>query len=74
MQTIIPPHGTEGVAQIALRVPVSLRDELKTRARQQGRSMNTHLVMILRAAAGGEIGVHTPAAGDENAAFERGAV
>lgn len=74
MQTIIPAHGGEGIAQIALRVPVSLRDRLKIEARRHGRSMNTHLVMALRAAAGGEFGDEAPAAGNENAAFERGAV
>ncbi|UFM63642.1 Arc family DNA-binding protein [Paracoccus sp. MA] len=69
MQTIIPAHGQEGIAQIALRVPVSLRDELKSEARRQGRSLNTHLVMTLRAAAGeGAVQSSTPAAGNENAA------
>lgn len=62
MQTIIPAHSTEGVAQIALRVPVSLRDELKNEARRQGRSLNTHLVMTLRAAAGDTVGAQAPAA------------
>lgn len=68
MQTIIPAKGGEGVVQIALRLPVSLRENLKAEARRAGRSLNTHLVMTLGAAAGGEIGVHTPAAGSEAAA------
>jgi len=57
-----------------VRLPRELRDEIKIQAIRAGRSMNTHLVMILRAAAGGEFDGKTPAAGDENAAFERGAV
>ncbi|MDF3606331.1 Arc family DNA-binding protein [Paracoccus sp. DMF-8] len=68
MQAIIPSHTTEGIAQIALRVPVSLRDELKIEARRQGRSLNTHVAMILRAAAGGSFGDQAPAAGSEAAA------
>jgi hypothetical protein len=74
MQTIIPATSREGIAQIALRIPVSLRDELKIEARRQGRSLNTHLVMTLRAAAGEGFGDTDPAAGNENAALERGAV
>ena len=74
MQTIISAHSTEGVAQIALRVPVSLREELKTEARRQGRSLNTHVAMILREAAGGDLAGQAPAAGSENAAFGHGAV
>lgn len=74
MQTIIPSISTEGIAQIALRIPVSLRDELKLEARRRGRSLNTHLVMTLRATAGGEIAVQAPAVENENAAFERGEV
>ena len=70
MHTIIPAHSTEGIAQIALRVPVSLREELKTEARRQGRSLNTHLVMTLRAAAGGEFGDQAPAAGSDTAALQ----
>ncbi|RQP04843.1 MAG: Arc family DNA-binding protein [Paracoccus sp. BP8] len=69
MQTIIPAHSAEGVAQIALRIPVSLRDELKKEARRMGRSLNTHLVMTLREAAGeGAVQSSTPAAGSEAAA------
>lgn len=68
MQTIVPAHSTEGVAQIALRVPVSLRDELKAEARRHGRSLNTHLVMTLREAAGGKLGGEAPAAEGEAAA------
>ncbi|WP_157767341.1 Arc family DNA-binding protein [Paracoccus yeei] len=72
MQTIIPSHGTEGIAQIALRVPVSMRDELKIEARRLGRSLNTHLVMTLRAAAGGKLGGEAPAARSNNAALAGG--
>lgn len=74
MQTIVPAHGGEGVAQIALRIPVSLRNELKIEARRHGRSLNTHLVMTLRAAAGGDLGGQAPAAGDENAARQGGVI
>ena len=75
MQTISPATKAEGIAQIALRVPVSLRDELKTEARRQGRSLNTHLVMTLRAAAG-PLGDQTcvPAAKNDNAARQGGAI
>lgn len=50
MQTIISSHDVEDVAQIALRVPASLRDMLKAGARRYGRSMNTHVVMMLKEA------------------------
>jgi|GEM_PF-1660958 len=47
MQTIIPAKGGEGIAQVALRLPLSLREKLKMEAKVHGRSMNTHIVMCL---------------------------
>lgn len=60
--------GDEGVVQTALRMPVSLRDDLRDEANRLGRSLNTHLVMTLREAAGGSFADQAPAAGNENAA------
>lgn len=68
MQTIMPAHAVQGVAQVALRLPVELREQLKTDAKTQGRSLNTHLVMVLRAAAGGKLAGEAPAAEVEAAA------
>jgi predicted HicB family RNase H-like nuclease len=47
MQTIMPAKGGEGIAQVALRLPLSMRETLKDEARTHGRSMNTHIVMCL---------------------------
>lgn len=74
MQIIQGRSGSDGVAITTLRLPVGLRDEMKVQAAKVGRSFNTHLVMILKEAAGREFGDANPAAGNENAAFERGAV
>ena len=73
MQYIMPANTVQGVAQIALRVPAELREHFKSEARSQGRSLNTHLVMVLRAAAGGKLAGEAPAAGTENAALPGGA-
>lgn len=78
MKTIIPAHHTDGVSQIALRVPSTLRTALRAEAQRQGRSLNTHIVMLLRGAsevaAGGSIGVQAPAAENDNAALQGGAI
>lgn len=72
MQTIIPAKGGEGVVQVALRLPLSLRNILKNEARRQGRSLNTHLVMTLGDAAGGKLGGEAPAAENDEAALACG--
>lgn len=52
--------------QVALRLPDGWRDAIKDRAARNRRSMNSEILAALEgvvgAAAGGEIGVHTPAA------------
>lgn len=66
--TIQSRIGSGEVVSTTIRLPNSLRDEMKIQAIKAGRSYNTHVVMILRAAAGGSIGVQAPAAEIENAA------
>ena len=68
MKLIQGRHGDTGVVITTIRMPVYLRDEIKEQAARSGRSMNTHLVMVLREAAGGEFGDQAPAARSENAA------
>lgn len=78
MNTIQGPSGSEGVVQTAVRLPLSLRESLRIEAKSLGRSLNTHIVMLLgvasKAAAGDEFGDQTPAAGNENAALARGEI
>ncbi|WP_323042965.1 hypothetical protein [Gemmobacter sp.] len=62
MSTIQPRSG-EGVIATTIRLPRLLRDEVKIQAIRMGRSFNTHVAMILGAAAGAEFGDATPAAG-----------
>lgn len=63
--------------QISIRIPPVLRDAIKRQANDQGRSINTHVVMIIREAtkeaAGGDLAGQTPAAGNDNAALAGGA-
>lgn len=66
--TIQSRSGNGEVVGATLRLPRDLRDEMKIQAIKAGRSFNTHLVMILSAAAGGKLGGEAPAAGNENAA------
>ncbi|MBN8189546.1 Arc family DNA-binding protein [Salipiger thiooxidans] len=47
MNSIIGAHGTAGVVQTALRMPLPLREKLKAEAKTLGRSLNTHIVMRL---------------------------
>lgn len=61
MNTIQPRSG-EGVIVTTIRLPVDLRNEVKTQAIRMGRSFNTHIVMILKEAAGVEFGDQPPAA------------
>lgn len=56
-----------------LRLPRGLRDEMKIQAIRAGRSFNTHVVMVLMEAAGGDLGGLTPAAGNDNVALAGGA-
>ena len=60
-----------------IRLPRALRDAIKRQANGLGRSLNTHVVMLMceatKEAAGGEFGDQTPAAGNDNAALPGGA-
>lgn len=47
MNNIIGATGKDGIVQTALRLPLPLRDRLKSEARSLGRSLNTHIVMRL---------------------------
>lgn len=67
MQTIQSRASVETVAA-TFRMPRALRDDLKIQAIRAGRSLNTHVVMILGEAAGEELGGIAPAAGSEAAA------
>lgn len=58
----IQPGGGEGVIVTTIRLPVDLRNEVKIQAIRMGRSFNTHVAMILREAAGADLGGHAPAA------------
>ncbi|RWR08515.1 Arc family DNA-binding protein [Paenirhodobacter populi] len=73
MMTIMPAQGTEGVVQTMIRWPLSMREKLKADAKSNGRSLNTHIVMLLGevsgAAAGGDLGGKAPAAGSDAAAL-----
>lgn len=55
-----------------IRLPLSLREKLRTDAKSNGRSLNTHIVMLLGVAAGaatgGDLAGQSPVAGNENAA------
>lgn len=72
MQTIISASGGEGIAQVALRLPFSLREFIKAEAKAKGRSMNTHIVMCLgerKATAGDSFGDQAPAVEGKSAAL-----
>lgn len=51
MSPIQPRAGGE-VVVTTLRLPRALRDEMKIQAIRAGRSLNTHVAMILNASAG----------------------
>ncbi|MEO9537200.1 MAG: Arc family DNA-binding protein [Parasphingorhabdus sp.] len=38
----------QGVVPVTLRLPAELRDEVKAKADEMGRSMNTHILMTLK--------------------------
>lgn len=66
------------VKPFKLNVPADLMEMLKDIARRESRSISAQMNLMLRkqvgAAAGNGFGDMNPAAGNENAAFERGAV
>ncbi|MCY1380654.1 hypothetical protein D9M69_684960 [compost metagenome] len=62
MQTIQSRSGEGNVVGSTIRLPRELRDEVKIQAIRAGRSFNTHVVMILKEAAGGSFGDQAPAA------------
>lgn len=57
------------VVTTTLRLPDELLKETKIQAIREGRSFNTHVAMILKAAAGGSFGDQAPAAGSEAGAL-----
>lgn len=59
----IQPRGGDGVIVTTIRLPVELRNEVRSQAIREGRSFNTHVAMILKEAAGGDLGGRAPAAG-----------
>lgn len=70
---------SRGDAQIALRVPVDLRDLVKAAAKGNGRSMNSEIIRILdralRSAAattGAGLQADTPAVAQNTAALQGG--
>jgi len=63
LQTIQGRTGDGETVGASLRLPRALRDAMKAQATKAGRSLNTHIVMILSEAAGAEFGDATPAAG-----------
>ncbi|MFN8681682.1 Arc family DNA-binding protein [Paracoccus sp. P2] len=62
MSAIQSRAGSGETVATMLRVPRELRDQIKRQADHQGRSMNTHIVMILKEAAGDAVGAQAPAA------------
>lgn len=63
MVSIQSRSGEGEVVGASLRLPRDLRDEMKIQAIRAGRSFNTHVVMILSAAAGDKgVQTHVPAA------------
>lgn len=58
----IQPRSGEGVIVTTIRIPVEVRNEVKIQAIRMGRSFNTHVAMILKEAAGANLGGHAPAA------------
>ena len=61
-----------------LRMPIGMREKVKKMAAENGRSMNAEIVFRLRCAlgeaAGGEFGDQSPAAGNDNAVLQDGAI
>lgn len=53
------------VVTTSIRLPRKLRDEVKIQAIRAGRSFNSHVAMILKEAAGEELGGNAPAAQTE---------
>ncbi len=66
--TTIQSRKDGDVVGSTIRLPRDLRDEMKIQAIRAGRSFNTHVVMLLSAAAGKRFGDTNPAAEIENAA------
>lgn len=48
METVIQPRSGGPVCQVALRLPVPLRDQIKGLAGAKGQSVNTFIVQTLR--------------------------
>ncbi|WP_420023552.1 Arc family DNA-binding protein [Cereibacter azotoformans] len=58
MNTIQRRAGEGEVVGSMLRMPRHLRDEVKDQAVREGRSFNTHVVMLLAAAVNGHVQPH----------------
>ena len=52
MTTIQSRAGGGETVSVSLRMPCSVRDDLKIQAIRSGRSLNTHVVMLLTQAVG----------------------
>lgn len=63
MASIINSIAGGKVVSTTLRLPDELLKEVKIQAIREGRSFNTHVAMILKMAAGEDLGGHAPAAG-----------
>lgn len=65
-----------GDAELRIRVPHDVKDWLAVQAKENDRSQTAQIVHLLKSAraAGGDLGGLAPAAGDENAARQGGAL
>lgn len=70
----IQPGSGDGVIVTTIRLPVDVRNRMKAQAVHMGRSFNTHVAMILKEAAGADLGGHAPAAGVEGTAEKPDAI
>jgi hypothetical protein len=64
MATIQARRGSGDTAVTTLRLPNEMLKEVKIQAIREGRSFNTHVLMLLKKAAGFDIGGQPPAAGN----------
>lgn len=65
MQAIQGRTGDGETVGTSLRLPRALREAVRRQADKAGRSINTHIVMVLQEATGAEFGDATPAAGSD---------
>lgn len=58
MDNIQREQNAKGIVLTSLRLPLELRDDLKKLADANGRSLNTHMVMTLKASVSDQEGAH----------------